>query len=182
MYPQLKQPIRAINCKGKGIRFIVLYPPKCSHDLPPLAGTVHTDTISIPRGIFQSNCVKWYNLRVNISPASYLVSLLDAHLSAAIPFLDLCVTLGQGLIPVELNTEMVHFTNNRGRWSLGSCKQRNNDTKQKYNNSSMQHNPFPVASEFGKKWQLGKQNKTLTYPARQVMFRQSPCNATQYCF
>ena len=41
--------------KGKGIRFIVLYPPKCSHDLPPLAGTVHTETISIPRGIFQSN-------------------------------------------------------------------------------------------------------------------------------
>ena len=40
---------------NKGIRFIVLYPPKCSHDLPPLAGTVHTETISIPRGIFQSN-------------------------------------------------------------------------------------------------------------------------------
>ena len=36
------------QCKGKGIRFIVLYPPKCSHDLPPLAGTVHTETISIP--------------------------------------------------------------------------------------------------------------------------------------
>ena len=34
---------------------VVLYPPKCSHDLPPLAGTVHTETISIPRGIFQSN-------------------------------------------------------------------------------------------------------------------------------
>ena len=41
--------------KGKGIQFIVLYPPKRSHDLPPLAGTVHTETISIPRGIFQSN-------------------------------------------------------------------------------------------------------------------------------
>ena len=41
--------------KGKGIRFIVLYPPKRSHNLPPLAGTVHTETISIPRGIFQSN-------------------------------------------------------------------------------------------------------------------------------
>ena len=41
--------------KGKGIRFIVLYPLKRSHDLPPLAGTVHTETISIPRGIFQSN-------------------------------------------------------------------------------------------------------------------------------
>ena len=40
---------------GEGIRFIVLYPLKCSHDLPPLAGTVHTETISIPRGIFQSN-------------------------------------------------------------------------------------------------------------------------------
>ena len=35
--------------KGKGIRFIVLYPLKRSHDLPPLAGTVHTETISIPR-------------------------------------------------------------------------------------------------------------------------------------
>ena len=39
----------------KGIRFIVLYPPKRSHKLPPLAGPVHTETISIPRGIFQSN-------------------------------------------------------------------------------------------------------------------------------
>ena len=36
--------------KGKGIRFIVLYPPKCSHDLPPLAGTVHTETIFNPPG------------------------------------------------------------------------------------------------------------------------------------
>ena len=41
--------------KGKGIRFIVLYPPKRSHDLPPLAGTAHTETVSIPQGIFQSN-------------------------------------------------------------------------------------------------------------------------------
>ena len=41
--------------KGKGIRFIILYPPKCSHDLPPLASTVHMETISIPWGIFQSN-------------------------------------------------------------------------------------------------------------------------------
>ena len=41
--------------KGKGIRFIVLYRPKRSHNLPPLAGIVHTETISIPRGIFQSN-------------------------------------------------------------------------------------------------------------------------------
>ena len=39
----------------KGIQFIVLYPPKCSHDLPSLAGTVHTETISIPRGIFQAS-------------------------------------------------------------------------------------------------------------------------------
>ena len=44
-----------IAYKGKGIHFIVLYPLKCSHNLPPLAGTVHTETISIPRGIFQSN-------------------------------------------------------------------------------------------------------------------------------
>ena len=36
--------------KGKGIQFIVLYPPKRSHDLPPLVGTVHTETISIPGG------------------------------------------------------------------------------------------------------------------------------------
>ena len=43
------------ECIDKGIRFRVLYPPKCSHDLPPLAGTVHTETISIPQGIFQSN-------------------------------------------------------------------------------------------------------------------------------
>ena len=49
--------VQCLRCdiKGKGIRFIVLYPPKCSHDLPPLAGTEHTETISIPRGIFQSN-------------------------------------------------------------------------------------------------------------------------------
>ena len=46
----------AIHClKCKGIRFIVLYPPKCSHNLPPLVGTVHTETISIPQGIFQSS-------------------------------------------------------------------------------------------------------------------------------
>ena len=43
------------NMYYNGIRFRVLYPPKCSHDLPPLAGTVHTETISIPQGIFQSN-------------------------------------------------------------------------------------------------------------------------------
>ena len=62
-YPQAMQNANAYaiqkpltdECKGKGIRFRVLYPPKRSHDLPPLAGTVHTETISIPRGIFQSN-------------------------------------------------------------------------------------------------------------------------------
>ena len=41
--------------KGKGIRFIVLYPLEvltrpCSPSRP-----VHTETISIPRGIFQSS-------------------------------------------------------------------------------------------------------------------------------
>ena len=40
--------------KVKGIRFIVLYPPKCSHD-PSQAGTLHTETNSIPRGIFLSS-------------------------------------------------------------------------------------------------------------------------------
>ena len=39
----------------KGVQFIVMYPPKCAHDLLSLAGTVHTETISIPRGIFQSS-------------------------------------------------------------------------------------------------------------------------------
>ena len=34
----------------KGIRFIVLYSLKRSHDLPPLAGTVHMEIISIPGG------------------------------------------------------------------------------------------------------------------------------------
>ena len=44
--------------KGKGIRFIVLYQPKCSRDLPSLAlRPVHTDTILIPLGIFQSRIV-----------------------------------------------------------------------------------------------------------------------------
>ena len=44
--------------KDEGIQFIVLYPPKCSHDLPSLAlRPVHTDTISIPLGIFQSRKV-----------------------------------------------------------------------------------------------------------------------------
>ena len=41
--------------KGKGIRFIVLYQPECSPDLPSLAGIIHTETISIPQGIFQSS-------------------------------------------------------------------------------------------------------------------------------
>ena len=55
----------------KGIRFIVLYPPKRSHDLPPLAGTVHTETISIPREIFQSN---WQHIAHNtLSTALFML-------------------------------------------------------------------------------------------------------------
>ena len=34
--------------KGKGNRFIVLYPPKRSHDLLPLAGTVHRNHFNPP--------------------------------------------------------------------------------------------------------------------------------------
>ena len=36
--------------KGKGIRFIVLYPPKCSHDLPPLAGLYTRKPFQSPGG------------------------------------------------------------------------------------------------------------------------------------
>ena len=36
--------------KGKGIRFIVLYPPKCSHDLPPLVGLYTRKPFQSPRG------------------------------------------------------------------------------------------------------------------------------------
>ena len=35
---------------GKGIRFIVLYPPKRSHDLPPLAGMYTRKPIQSPGG------------------------------------------------------------------------------------------------------------------------------------
>ena len=34
----LKKQYWYIKWLGKGIRFIVLYPPKRSHELPPLAG------------------------------------------------------------------------------------------------------------------------------------------------
>ena len=34
----VKKIVTKITNLGKGIRSIVLYPPKCSHDLPPLAG------------------------------------------------------------------------------------------------------------------------------------------------
>ena len=62
--------VQAVSlCKGKGIRFRVLYPPKCSHDLPPLAGTVHTETISIPQGIFQSN---WQHIAHTLQALPYL--------------------------------------------------------------------------------------------------------------
>ena len=36
--------------KGKGIRFIVLYPPKCSHDLLPLAGLYTQKPFQSPGG------------------------------------------------------------------------------------------------------------------------------------
>ena len=35
----------------KGIRFIVLYPPKCSHNLPPLVGLYTRKTFQSPRDI-----------------------------------------------------------------------------------------------------------------------------------
>ena len=38
------------NNKGKGIRFIVLYPPKCSHNLPPLAGLYTRKPFQSPGG------------------------------------------------------------------------------------------------------------------------------------
>ena len=44
--------------KGKGIQFIVLYPPKCSHDLPSLAGlyTILTSTIFF-RNYLKKKCL-----------------------------------------------------------------------------------------------------------------------------
>ena len=36
--------------KGKGIWFIVLYQPKCSHDLPPLAGLYTRKPFQSPGG------------------------------------------------------------------------------------------------------------------------------------
>ena len=38
-----------VNCL-KGIQFIVLYPPKCSHDLPPLAGLYTQKPFQSPEG------------------------------------------------------------------------------------------------------------------------------------
>ena len=75
--PKFKTPLCAELGKGKGIWFIVLYPPKCSHDLPPLAGTVHTETISIPWGIFQSN---WHHIaHTHLSTALFM---LGTHFAA----------------------------------------------------------------------------------------------------
>ena len=37
-------------CKGKGFRFIVLYPPKRSQDLPPLAGLYTRKPFQSPGG------------------------------------------------------------------------------------------------------------------------------------
>ena len=38
MFIDYAQSSKGTIHKGKGIGFIVLYPPKHSHDLPPLAG------------------------------------------------------------------------------------------------------------------------------------------------
>ena len=38
------------HVKSKGIRFIDLYPPKCSHDLPPLAGLYTRKPFQSPEG------------------------------------------------------------------------------------------------------------------------------------
>ena len=54
--------------KGKGIWFIVLYPSGCSHDLPSLAGTVHTETISIHREIFN---ISWQHMEHKLSALPY---------------------------------------------------------------------------------------------------------------
>ena len=39
---------------NKGIRFISLYPPKCSHEPPPIAGLYTQKPFNSP-GIFQSS-------------------------------------------------------------------------------------------------------------------------------
>ena len=49
---QMEQSNQYLKVKVFGLESCI---PKRSHDLPPLTGTVHTETISIPRGIFQSN-------------------------------------------------------------------------------------------------------------------------------
>ena len=36
-------------CMYKGVGFIVLYPPECSHDLPPLAGLYTRTLFQSPR-------------------------------------------------------------------------------------------------------------------------------------
>ena len=62
MYILLFSLTRSINaiiaihlfvCKGKGIRFIVLYPPKRSHDLPSLAGLYTRKPFQSPRDVLE---------------------------------------------------------------------------------------------------------------------------------
>ena len=46
--------------KGKGIRFIVLYPPKCSHDLPPLAACMYVCHVCMYVCMYVRMCVCTY--------------------------------------------------------------------------------------------------------------------------
>ena len=66
--------------KGKGILFIVLYPPKCSHDLPSLAGTVHTETIRFqsPEGYSRAAGI----IKRSSSKHCLMPHILGTHFSA----------------------------------------------------------------------------------------------------
>ena len=46
--------VMIIDESNKGVRFIVLYPPKCSHDLPPLAGLYIQTPFQSPEGYFRA--------------------------------------------------------------------------------------------------------------------------------
>ena len=49
-YTGLTPVMSCIDQLNKGIRFIVLYPPRCSHDLPPLAGLYTRKPFQSPEG------------------------------------------------------------------------------------------------------------------------------------
>ena len=66
-----------INGKSKGIRFIVLYPPKCSHDLPPIASLYARKPFQSPGGYIPEQLESY-----SAQALSTALSMLGTHFAA----------------------------------------------------------------------------------------------------